>query len=437
MKMLRFLSVLLLLVCLPLSVFAMDTGLVGNAFRWTYNADAVYVPIDPERFSGRLEDGFYQYYTDLPNSCFYFRISYTESSLGNSGSNDIYLHFNIENSSHNYSFRVDEYTDGKILDAFNVLVSFSGIAGSGQDIYVGIEFLNKEDKTLNNRLNVSLYVNGYMYYLCTGGNIELNYGDYYASQTTTKPSTTKPTTTETTTKPSTTKPTTTETTTKETTTKQTTTKPSTTKETTTKQTTTKPSTTKETTTEQTATTPSTTGETATKQTTTKRETTTKFKYTPTTGNETTTKKSTLEQTMGEKPTAYRFHGTQIGTGQTAANESTVTSGKPNTPTTEAATKFKYTETASSAASGEYPNGVDETYGASEFDDTVGEIAFDQIGQSGAIKTENGIILPEADRAERMSPQSKLLIAMAVIFAVGGIANIARNAKKENGSKEEE
>ena len=274
MKTLRFLSILLLLCCLPLSAFAMDTGFIGSSEKWISNGDVVYVPLDPERFGGNLEGGYYQYYTDLAGSCFYLHISYTESSLEDNGNNNVHLNFEIENSSHEYQLNIDKHTDGGNLSSLGVRAQFSEIWISGQDIYVGIEFLNKEDKKLNNYLRFSLVVNGYKYRLCDNG-IKLAYGDYADSQSTTKPTETKPSTS------------------KESTTKQTTTKQSTTKQSTTKQTTTKQST--------------------TKQTTTKKETTTKFKYTHTATTQATEKGSNIatEKTTKQKAestTKFKYTG---------------------------------------------------------------------------------------------------------------------------------
>lgn len=184
MKKLRFLFVLLLICCLPISAFAMDEGYINGSTKWQFNDNVVNVP---EQHIGSYS-GIYNYYTDIENNCFYLNISYTENSLKNygEGENDIYLNFDIKNSSNQYSFRIDEYSEGKISDALNVSVDFGDIGFSGQDIYVGIEFLNKEDKKLNNYLTFSLVVNGYTYHLCDD-DIELAYGGNEENMTLNKP----------------------------------------------------------------------------------------------------------------------------------------------------------------------------------------------------------------------------------------------------------
>ena len=258
MKALRFTVAFLLLCSLPLCAFAMDEGYIGDLIKWQNNSDEVHtVFLYPEHFSGQpKEGGYYQYYTDIPNNCFYLHISYTESSLNDNGDNDIHLEFDIENKCR---FPVYADTNGKTLDNFNIRTHFSEIMGEGQEIYVGIEFLNKEDKKLNQYLNFSLFVNGNKYQICDE-NIKLAYGDYAESLTTTKPTATK-------------NPATEKTTAKESTTKQATTQ---------------------------------------KETTTKRETTTKFKYTytPTTQRNTATQPAESKtDTATEKVTSPKTEST--------------------------------------------------------------------------------------------------------------------------------
>lgn len=357
MKTLRFLTVLLLLLCLPLSAFAMDISFIGGSEIWTSNNDFVFVPLDPDRYGGDL-DGYYKHYTDLSDNCFYLHISYTESSLKDNSGNDISLNFNIKNSGNEYQFRVDENTNGKVLDAFYVQSDFSGVLGGGQDIYVGIEFLNKEDKMLNNYLGFSLNVNGNIYYICNG-DIKLAYGDYADSHTTTK---------------------------------ETTTKPSTTKEATTKQTTTEVSTTKQ----------SVTKPTTAKETTTKKEATTKFKYT---------------------------HTTTIHNGKDRFSAITEKITKPKT--TEGTTKFKYTGEAGTASSEKYTIGKDIIPNDNIHEENT-------TAPTNQVETDNDIIIPDTDNANGLSPQAKLLTAIAVILAIAGTALIARFlfAKKKSDDEDE-
>lgn len=255
MKTFRFLSVLLLLCSLPLCAFAMDEGYLRGSEKWNVNNKAVFVPMEPEHLGGDLEGGYYQYYTDLSDNCFYLHISYSESSLKDNGGNSIHLDFTIKNSSNEYQFSVDNETGVEALNAFDVRAKFDDIWISGQEIYVGIEFLNKEDKKLNNYLSFSLTVNKTLYEICDE-DIKLAYGDYAESL-----NPTKLTTPDTTTAP-----------------------------------------------------PSTTKKDNTGETTTKTESTTKFKYTYTTTTHTAEKEADITSKKTTKPktettTKFKYEGT--------------------------------------------------------------------------------------------------------------------------------
>ena len=485
MKAIRFLSVLLLLCFFPICVFAMDSGFVYNSARWQFNKDVVHRLLDINSQGDNL-NGVCSYYSDVPNSCFYLHLSYNESSMTDSG-NVIYLRFNINNSRHSYQFNVDKNgllnSDKTTAAAFDIIPNFYTASQYGQEIYLGLDFLNKEDTKLNTSIEITLNVNGKAYKLL-GDGVRLNYGDYAASLTTTKPTTTKPTTTKpttakpTTTKPTTTRPTTTKsTTTKPTTTKPTTTKPTTTKQTTTRPTTTKPTTNKPTTTKSTTTKPTTTAKptttrlTTTKPTTTRKETTTKFSFTRPALEHTTER--TMEQqfagiTSFEHTETVATQNTnqnnafdqateqQPNSDQDAIKEPTATTNKTAALESEATTKFKYTGVAASSESeGNDNNSVidnnsKQQESSTKFHYVPGEItdgAETQPAQENIIQADDNqqeinqigdeIILPEGKNSGSLSPQSKLLIAVAVILAASGTALIVRNlSKKENDNEEE-
>lgn len=187
----------------------------------------------------------------------------------------------------------------------------------------------------------------------------------------------------------------------QTTTKQTTTKPSTTKESTTKTTTTKPSTTKEATTKPAETNSPTDENTTVKQTTTKKETTTKFKYTYT-------------------PTTH-----------TTEKASNITTEKTTKRKAEATTKFKYPGSSTTASSEEYSQDGNTAENGDPIEENTTAPEYPQ--------TENGIVIPETDPSEGGDPKTRLLTAMAVIFAVAGVAFIVRNLpqKKENANENNE
>lgn len=194
MKVLRFLSVLLLMCSLPLCAFAaMDEGYIKDSTKWQFNNEVV---LGSEQRIGSYR-GIYNYYSDVANNCFYLQLSYEEDSLVN---DDTYicLQFNIKNDDCEYQLLIDESGFINAADyapkTFDVRVDFGEIWLNGQVIYVGIEFLNKNDKKLNNYLNFSLLVNESVYELCDE-NIKLAYGDYTESQNPAKPTEAKPSTT--------------------------------------------------------------------------------------------------------------------------------------------------------------------------------------------------------------------------------------------------
>lgn len=282
MKALRFLFILLLICSLPMCAFAMDEGYLSDSTKWQSNNEVVYTP---EQNIGSYK-GIYNYYSDVANNCFYLQLSYGEGSLENSG-NEIYLQFNIKNDAHEYQLRIDEsgfINSGDYAPkTFNVEQNFGEASEQGQVIYIGIEFLNKDDKKLNNYLSFSLVVKNHTYDLCDK-DIKLAYGDYAESQTTTKPTTTKPSTS----------------------------KPSTTNESTTKESTAK--------------------ETTTKQTTTKKETTTKFKYTYTTTTTQPTEKTSNTATektakpKTETTTKFKYEGTASSASSEGYNQDSAVNG---------------------------------------------------------------------------------------------------------------
>ena len=158
---------------MPLYSFAMQADFVEEPKTW-YGNDNNFVN-HPQQSIGTYT-GIYSYYSDIENNCFYLRISYTEASV-NTLTNDVYVNFNIENSSRKYQFYVDNNgffnADSSVKSAFDVAVNFGNPTEQGQEIYIGLEFRNKNDKKCNNVISFSLSINGQSYDICNG--IELNY----------------------------------------------------------------------------------------------------------------------------------------------------------------------------------------------------------------------------------------------------------------------
>lgn len=158
---------------MPLYSFAMQADFVDEPKTW-YSSDNNFVN-HPQQSIGTYT-GIYSYYSDIENHCFYLRISYTEASV-NAFTNDVYVNFNIENSNRKYQFYVDNNgffnADSGVKSAFDVAVNFGNPTEQGQEIYIGLEFRNKNDKKCNNVISFSISVNGQSYDICNG--IELNY----------------------------------------------------------------------------------------------------------------------------------------------------------------------------------------------------------------------------------------------------------------------
>lgn len=370
MKILRFLSVLLLLCFLPVCAFAMDAGLIEHAAEWSDKAEFVPLKIETPFTNSNLK-GYLLYYSDLATNRVYLHLGYSTEALSNGDT--VYLFFNVSNDTNEYAFSADKNgicePDENVSKAFKVRTNFSNVQGNGQEIYAEIEFVNKADKKLNNRIDISLNVNNTVFTISE--NIPLNYGDYAASLTTAKPTTTKHTTT----------------------------KHTTDTKTTTQKSTEKP--TKKPISVGTATEATENG----KTTAPKPESTTKFKYTPTTST-----------APDEVPTKAPEADSPIAS--TAATESI--SSNP----TEGRTAYVFGN-------------------ANENKTEHNEISAGAENQTAGAPDDNAppensdIILPEAQSAGSLSPQAKLLAALAIVFAVLGTALIIRSLPKKDKNTENE
>ena len=167
-KVISCLFVTILIFFTPISAYSMDTKFVNSAEIWWYDNDSI-VHMPPQDF-GKYE-GVYSYYIDRDNSCFYLYISYYESDLKDKN-NDIKMEFQIANDINNYYFIVNENgminPDKSTKSAFDIALNFQEATKQGQDLYLGIEFCNKNDKILDNSISFSVIVNGQSYTLNEG-----------------------------------------------------------------------------------------------------------------------------------------------------------------------------------------------------------------------------------------------------------------------------
>lgn len=85
---------------MPFCSFALDTAFVEEPKTW-YDNDNNFVN-NPQQSIGKYT-GVYSHYSDIEHKCFYLHISYTED-FTNSLFDDVYVNFNIVNSSREYHF---------------------------------------------------------------------------------------------------------------------------------------------------------------------------------------------------------------------------------------------------------------------------------------------------------------------------------------------
>ncbi|MDE6413271.1 MAG: hypothetical protein K2K42_05205 [Eubacterium sp.] len=140
----------------------MDTAFINKTEIWYERQDIVHTP---EKSLDKY-NGTYSYCIDAENHCFYLHISYIEKSLTD-GDNDIKVQFEIENVNESYDFYINKNgfisPDDKIKKAFNLEYNFSEDTKQGQEIYLGLEFKNKDNKTVDNTISFSIIVNSTPY----------------------------------------------------------------------------------------------------------------------------------------------------------------------------------------------------------------------------------------------------------------------------------
>ena len=151
-----------LLLFTPIHAFAMDTAFIDRAEVWYEREDVVHTP---EKSLNKYS-GTYSYYIDAENHCFYLHISYIEKSLTD-GNNEIKVQFEIQNTNESYGFYVNQNgfisPDDKTKKAFDLACNFGEDTKQGQEIFLGLEFKNKADKTVDNKISFSILVNSTPY----------------------------------------------------------------------------------------------------------------------------------------------------------------------------------------------------------------------------------------------------------------------------------
>lgn len=165
-----FLLCLFIVLFFPVNAYSLDLDYVENPSVWLENTEIITVPTEYENYYGQ-----YRYFIDKFDKCVYLHIAYSESSL-NRKNNKIEVGVDISNSEHHYLFDFNENGivsgEENVKNIIDLKSEFSVASEYGQDIYFGIEFLNKYDKQQNNDIKISITVNGNYYYICKGLNAE-------------------------------------------------------------------------------------------------------------------------------------------------------------------------------------------------------------------------------------------------------------------------
>lgn len=173
------------MLSISLTTFAMDTTYINDTSKWRKNENVNTVALDSL-------SGYYQYLFDKNENTIYFHISYSLEDLNNN--DEISIYFTSSNKSNSYKILFDKdkvnYLTESSKKPFNILSSFKTVAGSGQEILFGIEFLNKEDKKLLNDISISLNVNSKAYKIANNMILEFNDVDDNLNSTTRKDKTT-------------------------------------------------------------------------------------------------------------------------------------------------------------------------------------------------------------------------------------------------------
>lgn len=174
-----------LLIFYPIYAFSAVPDFINNPEAW-FETDGI---ITQEISDYSNISGFYSYYTDIDKHSIFIHISYAETHLKNED-NEIKINFSVSNTQNRYSFTVAQngITDStaEAKAAFSVSQNFGRATEQGHEIYIGIEFKNKQDIKCSNSLQFSVDVNGHCYDI--NRIIELPYKEFSES---TKESSTK------------------------------------------------------------------------------------------------------------------------------------------------------------------------------------------------------------------------------------------------------
>lgn len=176
-----FIMLMLLLIVNPFRAYSMDLSYIENDAAWPGNSLVTTVPTEFGNYYG-----IYQYYIDHSGKCVYFHISYNESSLTGSGNSiEIAVCISNENTKLGFIFNEKGFVEGaeNAKGMIDLRYSFKNASEYGQDIYFGMELINRNLKSSNHNIIISISVNENVYNICSG--LELNFNEEKESSKTT------------------------------------------------------------------------------------------------------------------------------------------------------------------------------------------------------------------------------------------------------------
>lgn len=130
--------------------------------------------------------GYYQYFSEKDDNAFYFHISYSLEKLNNNDVSTVLISLNNGVNSYNISINKNGIvsSSANTNKSIKIFSNFTPIIGNGQEIYFGINFLNKEDRKLKNNISISLRINNDVYKIASGITAEFNNEKESANKTT-------------------------------------------------------------------------------------------------------------------------------------------------------------------------------------------------------------------------------------------------------------
>jgi len=150
-----FALIISLIFLFPYTCYAVDTDyLSGDSIEEIYWSDCKnIININNDDLIGNIK-----YIPDSENSCFYIRISF-HSTADDYAAEKVRIGFTVSNSVNSYRFAVKNTGEnGELItendDNFKIYYSFDLYPSKrrGGYIYIGFDFKNKTDKTLNNTI---------------------------------------------------------------------------------------------------------------------------------------------------------------------------------------------------------------------------------------------------------------------------------------------